>query len=223
MFGPDHLAVLVLLAVAIAVLVARAPWWRRAGGDRAIRGVLASALALNRLALWLDAARRGSVGLPCHLCDLAVFLMIWTLVTGNRYAAEVAYCWGLAGSTQAIITPDLSAGFPSWRWLTFFSGHCGVVASGIYLVVKGRLSLTSWSVWRVWLISNGYVVVAGLLNWRLGTNFGYLAGKPQHPSLLDYLGPWPWYIGSMDALGLALFVACVAFGRWVDHVAETPS
>jgi len=38
----------------------------------------------------------------------------------------------------------------------------------------------------------------------LGSNYLFLAYKPPAATLLDYLGPWPWYFLSMVAIGLAL-------------------
>jgi uncharacterized membrane protein YwaF len=35
----------------------------------------------------------------------------------------------------------------------------------------------------------------------------YLRAKPVHSSLLSVLGPWPWYIVSTAALGLAMLIA----------------
>jgi len=122
----------------------------------------------------------------------------------------------LAGSSQAVFTPDLREGFPTFPWATFFLGHCSVIMSAAYLVVRGRVRLTMASAWRVWGVSNGYLVVAGLVNWRLGTNFGYLAHKPFQPSLLDYLGPWPFYILAMELIALMLFCLCVAINRLID-------
>jgi hypothetical integral membrane protein (TIGR02206 family) len=37
------------------------------------------------------------------------------------------------------------------------------------------------------------VAVFGL-NLKLGSNYGYLNEKPGAASVLDLLGPWPWYV-----------------------------
>ncbi len=59
---------------------------------------------------------------------------------------------------------------------------------------------------RVTLWTEAYVAVVLPLNFLLGTNFGFLAGKPPNPSLLDHLGPWPVYLLSMQAVGAAAFL-----------------
>ncbi|GAE48250.1 hypothetical protein JCM21738_5338 [Mesobacillus boroniphilus JCM 21738] len=33
----------------------------------------------------------------------------------------------------------------------------------------------------------------------------YISEKPVNPSLIDYLGPWPWYILSLEAIALGTF------------------
>ncbi|MBI3087848.1 MAG: TIGR02206 family membrane protein [Candidatus Omnitrophica bacterium] len=219
-FGPSHLTALLLMLAAGAVLVANAKRLRSAGDDRLVRRILAAVLVGNEVGSWGVAVVQGRWGLPCQLCDLAVFLMAWALLGRRRLVGEIAVLWGLAGSVQAVLTPDLSEGFPSYAWVQFFLGHCAVVLSAVYLVARGRVHLTSASVWRVWLVSNVYVVIAGLLNWQLGTNFGYLARKPAHPSLLDALGRWPWYIVGVEGIALALFFCCVGFARLVDRWAR---
>ena len=222
-FGPDHWAVLGCVSVASWLLIANASGLRRMREDRIVRAGLAAVLLGNEgIGLLVQALTQGTVRLPFQLCDLAIFVVAWALLGHNRFAGELAFLWGLAGSLQAMLTPDVAAGFPSWTWLTFFLGHGSAVVSAVYLAVRGRVQPRSQSVWRVWLISNGYVVVAGILNWRLGTNFGYLASKPQHPSLLDALGPWPFYIAGMEVIGLLLFFLCLGVNRMIHRVAAIP-
>jgi hypothetical integral membrane protein (TIGR02206 family) len=48
------------------------------------------------------------------------------------------------------------------------------------------------------------------INRALGTNYGYLNGKPGGASLLDLLGAWPWYLVVVLAL-LAAFWALITW------------
>ena len=61
------------------------------------------------------------------------------------------------------------------------------------------------SILRAWIALNLLAGVAALVNWALGTNYLYLGGKPAGASLLDWLGPWPWYLLSVEALALFSF------------------
>ena len=44
-----------------------------------------------------------------------------------------------------------------------------------------------------------------VVNFWLGTNFGFAARKPVNPSLLDHMGPWPLYLLWMQVLAAVLF------------------
>lgn len=201
-FGPDHHAVLALTALGAAVLILGRTRLERIE-DRWIRRALAAGLAVNEVTGWGVALSQGHLQLPLQLCDVALIAAVVALLTTHWAAAELAYFWGLAGSVQAVLTPDLWEPFPSYWWMQFFLGHCGVVLSAVYLAVTGRVQPTVRSVWRVFGWTNLYAALAGLINWAAGTNFGYLAHKPMQPSLLDHLGPWPYYIGGMELIALA--------------------
>lgn len=47
-----------------------------------------------------------------------------------------------------------------------------------------------------------YALFVGLANRALGSNYMYLARPPDTPSLIDRLGPWPWYIGWLVVIAL---------------------
>lgn len=229
LFGPDHLAVVgALVTLAAALVVSRSRL--RTMDDRGIRWVLAAVLCGNEVSAFVVALAHGVVVVPLQLCDLALAAAVWALVTLQRSVAQIAYCWALAGSVQAILTPDLVWGFPSYWWIQFFLSHGGVVLSVLYLALTGRVALTPAAVWKIWGLTNVYAAAAGAFNWTYGTNLGYLAQKPAQPSLLDYMGPWPQYLMTMEALALALLFLCyLPFGlahrnrRWATPVsADSP-
>ena len=211
LWGPDHVTVLVLTVGGALALVGTRASMRRVS-DVSVRRVAALVLLGNELISWMWAAAHGVVRVPLQLCDLALVLTAVALLTLRPRVTELAYFWGLAGSLQAILTPDLHDGFPDYWWVKFFITHCGVVLSAVYLAVTGRVASTGRSVWRIWGLTNLYAALAGMVNWAFGTNYGYLARKPMHPSLLDYCGPWPGYILVMEVLALGLlFLAYLPF------------
>jgi hypothetical integral membrane protein (TIGR02206 family) len=43
-------------------------------------------------------------------------------------------------------------------------------------------------------LTASWAVIAFAFNEVAGTNYGFLNAKPPTASILDLLGPWPWYI-----------------------------
>ena len=159
---------------------------------------LALGIEQHRITRWQD-------GLPMYLCDWASFAVIVALVWRRQLVYELAYFWGLAGTLQAVLTPDLAEQFPNPFFITFFVDHCGIIVGVLFLTWGLEMRPRPGSVWRVFLWSQVYLVCAGGINWLCATNYGYLANKPQHSSLLDYFGPWPWYILTLEGLSLVFY------------------
>lgn len=132
--------------------------------------------------------------LPFHLCDIAAFLAGIALITRHALACELTYCWGLAGTLQALITPNLSAAFPEPLFFSFFIHHGVIVITALFLplALNWRPRAGTWP--RVLLWNQAYFIFALLVNFLTGTNFGFLLEKPHEASALDHLGPWPLYL-----------------------------
>ncbi len=208
LFGPDHLAVL-FLTVALPALLAFLV--RTRGGERRVQPIcysLAVILVLNQVILLVYVVRLGlpvKEHLPFQLCDWAMITCVAALLWRHRLAFELTYFWGLAGTLQAVLTPDLEYGFPNLGFILFSIAHSGIIVAILFLTLGLGMRPTLRSLWRAFLGVQVYAVVTVLLNLALGTNYGYLLRKPARPSLLDFLGPWPWYIASLEVVGLALF------------------
>jgi hypothetical integral membrane protein (TIGR02206 family) len=211
-FSHDHLGALVAGGMAVVALLAAG---KRGGRSR----LLATALLAftNLMAFPLNQAAWMTLGkplpldniLPLHLCDIAAMTAGFALLTRHPALCALTYFWGLAATLQALLTPAIGLGFPSWPFITFFIQHFAIVAAALYLpVVEGwRPERPLWrDPLRVYGWSVAYLAFALGVNTLLGTNFGFASRPPANPSLIDHLGPWPWYLFSMQAIGVALFL-----------------
>lgn len=142
---------------------------------------------------------------PLHLCDFAIFVAAFALLTLRPLAVEIVWFWALSGTTLAIVTPDVVGSFPDWRWLAYFGLHGSVVASAIVLVAGLGVHPRPGAPWRVFGWTAVYAAVVGVVDWATGANFLYLRQKPVRPTLLDAFGPWPVYIVVAAGVALGLF------------------
>jgi len=144
--------------------------------------------------------------LPLHVCSVFVFLSAIMLVIKNYQIYEFAYFLGIAGASQAILTPDLGIyDFPHFRYYQVFVSHGLIVSAAVYMTVVQRFRPTWKSLGRVIVWSNVYLVFVGIINALIGSNYMYVAHKPETASLIDVMGPWPWYILALEAIGFVLF------------------
>lgn len=106
---------------------------------------------------------------------------------------------------MALLTPDLWSPWPTYPAVYFFIAH-GAIVVAVAVLVFGRISpLGRGAVWRAYVLLLGYALLLGMFNQICGTNYMYLCRKPKNASLLDALGPWPWYLVPAAVTVLALF------------------
>jgi len=207
LFGAAHLTALAMVAATALLLPLLVRRYRPAAARRVGLVLAGLLLAQEGIQVTLAAISQGLTValLPLHLCTLAVYLTAWMLATGSRRVYEVVYFWGLGGTTQALATPEVAHGFPSPDFILFFLGHGLVVVGVLYATLAYHLRPYPSSILRVTLIT--LTVAAAILgvNLWLGTNFLFLMAKPSGASLLDWLGPWPWYWLSLIAVALLTF------------------
>jgi hypothetical integral membrane protein (TIGR02206 family) len=207
----DHVAYWTCVAVAAvlcvcACIAARHRPGRWTTAARYAIGVVLGAAAVNFVAhpiLAGDWTARSS--LPLALCDAALFIAALACVRpGLRLAVELTWFWGLAGTLQAVATPDLSVGFPHLEFWDFVLGHVGIVFAALFLVVGLGLHPRRGAVVRVFAVTVGYTAFVGCVDAATGGNYMFLRAIPSHVSLLSVLGPWPWYLVSAAAVALVL-------------------
>lgn len=143
--------------------------------------------------------------LPMHLCDWVIAFVLVTFITKSIYSYEVAYFWGLGGTLQALITPDITLNYPSRAFIIFFINHSSIIISLVYFTFVYKLRPYPASIKRTFIWTQIYFVCAFTVNLILGTNYGFIMHKPGQGSLIDYLGPWPYYLISLEIIGLISF------------------
>jgi hypothetical integral membrane protein (TIGR02206 family) len=205
LFGQDHVVALLLtvaIPAALALIVRRRP-----DLDRAFRWSFASVLVGTWIAWYVLFISRDWLGwgnaLPMNLCDWATIALIATLVRPVQKTFELAYFWAFAGTIQGLVTPDVNFGFPEAQFVVFILGHAAIVAAVIYLTFGARMRQVPASIPRVIGWSFAYAGAAGLVDWTLGTNYGFFRAKPAHATFYDLLSAWPYYIPETVAIGVA--------------------
>ena len=150
--------------------------------------------------------------LPIHLCRMANILLPFVMVSRSYLFYEILYFWGLSGMLQAVITPDIAAGFPHFQFFRFWFAHHGMIIALIYATVVYGMRPSLKSIFKAMFALNLFLLIAIIANILLDANYFWICGKPineigEHvPSLLDYLGPWPWYILVAEFVALAHFL-----------------
>jgi len=158
--------------------------------------------------LWLLYEHAWSLkrALPLQLSDLTAILASVMLLTMSYRLFQFMYFAGLGSSILAILTPDLSRySFPHFQYIEFFVSHGGVVLACLLMVAVLDFRPTISSMWATILIVSIYSGCIFFLNKFLGSKYLYIMKKPRNASLLDYLGPWPWYLISLELVMIFSF------------------
>jgi len=212
LFSPLHLGAVALVIVCCVLLALVLQHWR---GNLQLREGLRHGLAIFSLLnlvgwqLWQLSVGTWTPGyaLPLHICtfsNLLCAIMLW----GRSYRVfEVQYFWGFAGVIQALLTPDIGRfGFPHFVFIIFFTSHGIILAAVTFMLVAERYRPHWRSIVRATVATLAFLAGVGIVNWLTGGNYMFVGYKPAFPSLIDLLGPWPWYILPMIAIGVVAFV-----------------
>ena len=212
-FGSAHVvsAVTVLcLALGLPLLIARTA----SPTQQDLFRIILIAIVLAQLVInpWLRVNVYGEPlgqNLPLHLCHLSLILGAITLLFRNFPAYEVAYFWALGGAIPAILMPDVEYTFPHPFFLLFFCGHglelaCISFATFVF-GFRPRLA----SVGKAIAATAVLAALVFPINYILDANYLYLRHKPAQPSVIDLMGPWPWYI--LGLAGLVVLLALLSY------------
>ena len=132
--------------------------------------------------------------LPLFLCSFMALIIPLFTYYRNYLVYEILFFWIVAGTTQGVITPDIAEGFPVFDYFRYWVVHLGLLIIMFYATFVLEMRPTFKSVFKSIIALQFYILIMFTINHFLGANYTYLNSKPEAPSLLDYLGDWPYYI-----------------------------
>lgn len=144
--------------------------------------------------------------LPLYLCSLlAILIPIFTFYR-KFWMYEILVFWIFAGTLQAIITPDIATGFPTFDYFRYWVVHLGLLLIISYSTLVFKMMPNFKSIFKSFFALQLYFLAMMFVNYLLNANYFYLNQKPQSASLLDYFGEWPFYIIVVQILLLPYFL-----------------
>jgi hypothetical integral membrane protein (TIGR02206 family) len=208
LFGTAHVTGLVLILAAALAITQVPPAHKRR------RLATAIACALLALALLKPFAFVGIYGqpwqtsLPLDLCRINEFLCVYMLLARSRRAFDVAYFLAVAGSVAALLTPDLRHGFPDPRFVLFFVSHGLAILAVLYAISGYGFRPTLRSVGITLAFLGVYTLIMAAVNVMLDANYLFLREKPEGASVMDLMGPWPYYLIWLIGAAIVLCWLC---------------
>lgn len=148
--------------------------------------------------------------LPLELSSISLFATILLLWTGNRRLYVFVFFAGIGGALQALITPVLSYNFPHFRFFHFFYTHIGVIIAALYFTWAKGYRPVFKDIWKAMMMLNIVAAFVFVANLFTKGNYMFLNKKPETASVLDFLGPYPYYIISLE-----VFALLFSIGLWL--------
>lgn len=201
-WGPAHITMLAVTVAACGVFIVAARRVRGTSKESFLRKMTGWAMLVAGTAwtiISLDPKQFDiRESLPLHLCDVLRPVLAIGLITENERALNLTYFWGIILNPQAIITPDVIYYFePKWlRFATYWFFHITALATPLALTF-GLGYRPTWAGYRSAVATTPvWMATAMLVNRFTDGHYGFLNHPPGSRSIINYLGPWPFYIVS---------------------------
>jgi hypothetical integral membrane protein (TIGR02206 family) len=168
---------------------------------------------------WMISTGRwmASQSLPLELCSISLMVAILLLWTGKKQLIDFVFFAGIGGALQAMATPVLDIGFPHFRYFHFFYIHIGIILTALYFTWMKDYRPTFKGIMKTMFALNLFLPVIMAVNALTQGNYMFLREKPVNGSLLDYLGPYPWYILSLEGVAFIFFICLWQLFRGRRH------
>lgn len=211
LFSSEHLAAITVLFLCVLILfLLKKVLVRPFNNTLLFERLFAVSLLVMEVAYHLVLVQEKtwslSESLPLHLCSITLLCSIILLWTGNKRFYDFVFYAGMGGALQAVLTPSILVNFPDFKFIQFFYVHIGIILTAFYILWVKGYKPTFKGLIKTMVILNIIFPFIFVLNILIQGNYMFLREKPINGSLLDFIGPYPWYILSMEVVAFTLFL-----------------
>lgn len=210
LFSTSHLIAISTLIVSYMILFFCSKLIRsNTNFERFLRYFIGSSLILQEIVLNIYRVQSGSwsfaESLPFHLCSFSVILGSILLFKKSQFLFDILYFWS-AGALMAILTPDLTnTDFPTFRFYQFFLSHGLILMSVLYMMFVNQFKPSKNAFRKTILFTLSITPFIAVINFFTGGNYFFIAYTPPTASIIDALGPWPFYLVPLSLVTFGIF------------------
>ena len=153
--------------------------------------------------------------LPLHLCSISNLIACFILfIPKNQKLFEFLFYCGFWGGLMAILTAQINDYDGSlFKYIQYYTSHGTIIFMPLYMFYHLNYKLSKLSWLKLLLILNICMAIIIPINFKIGSNYMYLAEAPNIKNPLVY-GDWPFYIINWEFIILILFyITYVIFSK----------
>lgn len=188
-------------------------WYAKKKLDRSGQKILLLGLSLvPAIAFGIHTILKLSMGtytiqddLPFHICRILALTAPIVYWKENKFWGGIFYFWILAGTLNAVITADIRHAYPHWNYFIYFIMHLGLIPLPIYFTVVLGYKIKLRDLWNAFWMANVFLILTMIINFSIQSNYMFTRHKPEVATIMDALGPWPWYLVALQFIAVILF------------------
>src|SRR5690242_3503356 len=181
LFSFQHFGILLVLALISIMLIVKgrkAKYFAQRKTAIILAALIFSSEVIEAIVMIIQGKYDYRMHLPLFLCDVAALMLPWIIYYHNRKWIGILYFWALAGTLQALITPDLEQGFPAFDYFRYFFMHGGIVITVLYTVLIFKIKISWKDLINAILYAQVYLGIIHLIILSFNLTYSYTIQKP---------------------------------------------
>lgn len=144
--------------------------------------------------------------LPLYLNNFTALIFPIVLILKKPLLFRILFFWSMAWGVQGILTPDVTNNPQSLEYFRYWIANLMPMVIVFYVLFILKIFPDFNSVFLSIVSLQIYFIIVMIINEILHSNYMYLNAKPASITVLDYLGPWPYYLIVMQFMLIPYFL-----------------